>query len=384
MQMQNTEMLFEKNDSNHSLKNKIKNHLKIISSKYYYSFTSKIFDGKSVHELICVIKYIMQTRNFKIPIVLDFGNVTFADKLVYVIIETICYYAISKGYRIEILIQPKGDIRTDGISYSPLLALPNVKEFEGKYREEKTKFHFRKLVPSKSMMDEKSLSKIMQEVSVFLLENKIILDVVSSLSEVLIELVGNAIEHGLSDCIIDIDVADNYNKRNEAPNKMYYGLNVVVLNYSDILFYDLLKAKMKGDITKEGRYQFLYEARDYHFKHLSSNYTEDDFYTISSFQHKISGSHEKNGFGGTGLTYLLNSLENYADNNYCYICSSDRVLALKKDYMKQGEKELIGFNVPGNFLTALPDDSLLLKSEAVIPGVAYNLNYAIKEGVRDE
>lgn len=52
-------------------------------------------------------------------------------------------------------------------------------------------------------------------------------------------------EHARSDCLIDIDVQEDFMKEGAPAEESYYGVNIVVVNYSDILLGDELKVKLK-------------------------------------------------------------------------------------------------------------------------------------------
>ena len=82
------------------------------------------------------------------------------------------------------------------------------------------------------------------------------------LCEAITEIVGNAIEHGHSDCLIDIDVTDDtYQKQNDDENYFYYGINVVVLSFSDKPFFQKLKRKLLTSDNLNERHQKVNQAK---------------------------------------------------------------------------------------------------------------------------
>ena len=381
--MRNCELIFSQNISDNKYNNKIKRHLTFKNMRFHYKIRTEIFTGDHIYEIINVMNYIWRTYNQKIPITFDLGSFEFYDKLVYVILESLCYYLLKeKNHSINIIFHAKHTIWSEGIQYSPLqcIDVSNKKTlFIHKYHSDLRMRHFRRLVPKKENRDEKYLSKLMQDISCFLQNNAIAPDTCEQLSEALIELVGNAGEHGNAESIIDIDITSTeYAKKSDEENILYYGMNAVVLNYSPILFFEPLKKKLENNDNLTERYELVKKAKVYHFEHLHKDYSVEDFYTISSFQHKISGSLEKNELGGTGLTYLLQSLEENSDTHLCYMLSGNRILFFEKDFMFYDDKHLIGFNQSRNYLSDIPNVNLLRKIQTYIPGVAYNLNYAIK------
>ena len=223
---------------------------------------------------------------------------------------------------------------------------------------------------------------MMQEIGAFLLNTGVNEIVAQQMKEVLIELIGNAGEHGGSDCLIDIDITDKiYAKIGDEDDESFYGMNIAILNYSSVLFYDPLKNKLLNNVGLLDRYKYVNKARLYHLQHLTSDYSESDFYTISSFQHKISGSIEKNEIGGTGLTSLLQSLEDQADTHLCYMLTGNRLFFFEKDHMNHDSNGFIGFNKDGRYLDCIPDIELFQTINTFFPGVAYNLNYAFKKEI---
>ncbi len=378
--MKYCELMFEKNATDGKNDKRIKKRLSFVNGRFYYRIQTDIFSGDHIYEIIGVINYIWRTYNQRIPITFELGSFEFYDKLVYIILESLCYYLIAeKSQSIEVRFFAKHTIWSEGIRYSPLLNTRDKDGFIRKYNSDLSMHHFRRLVPRKEERDEKYLSKLMQEISCFLQNNATGEDACDQLSEALVELVGNAGEHGDAESIIDIDITTDYGKESDEEDNSYYGMNAVVLNYSPILFHEPLMNKLDNDDILSERYQLVRDARDYHMEHLQENYSKDDFYTISSFQHKVSGSIDKDELGGTGLTCLLQSLEENSDTHLCYMLSGNRILFLEKDFMFHDDNNLVGFNKSRDYLTDIPDVRLLSTIRTHVPGVAYNLNYAIKK-----
>lgn len=378
--MQYCNLVFQKNETN-ELDLKIKKKIKFQGKRIVYTLYSSIFTGDHIYEIIAVINYVKRVYKQKIPITFDLGTFEFYDKLVYIILETICYYMINvENYDLTLSLNAKHTIWSEGIRYSPLLSIKNRYEFNKNFQQNIYMQHFRQLVPSEEQREKQYLSKLMQDVQCFLRNNGIEEASCEQLAEVIVELVGNAGEHERSECLLDLDVTQTqYFKKEVENDATYYGLNVVVMNYSPTLFHEPLKKKLETIKGLNNRYQFVQEAEQYHLSNLTNNYFIDDFYTISSFQHKISGNQEKNDIGGTGLTRLLHSLEEKADSHLCYMLSGNRVFFFEKEFMLYDENNLIGFNANRNFISEIPEESLWMTIKTFIPGVAYNLNFAIKK-----
>ena len=278
---------------------------------WYYCNKNKVYSGEDIAKLLNGISYILRTDKYKLPIYLDLNTVEFVDKLVYVVLECICYYLIFyKNIKLTINLSPKRKICTEGIIYSPLV---NNLNFIKRFKKDFQPKHYREIIEYNSIKTD-YLTGISSNIFFFFSHLGITDDVNSELTEAITELIGNAIEHGNSDCLFDIDVTNkNYCKL--TPEKQidtsvnYYGINVVVLNFSNKLLHHELKNRLYNPVQLSSRYKLVYGAKNYHMNHLNENYKEDDFYTLTAFQHKISGDINKKEAGGVGLTSLIKSLE---------------------------------------------------------------------------
>lgn len=377
--MECCKLLFDKNPGL-ELQSIIKKKIQIKNKRVIYRIRSKIFGGDQIYEILAVMNYIHAHYRQKIPITFDLGFFEFYDKLVYVILESIIYYLYKdERYDIDFCGKANDSIYTEGIQYSPMNFVKSTDEYIKKFVNDLSMRHFRRLIPNEDQRDEKYLSDLMQQIFCFLCNNGIGEEICEQLTEVLVELVGNAGEHGNSECLLDVDITQSTYKKSEKDNDIFYGMNAAVLNYSSMLFYEPLKKKLCSEIELPKRYDYVLIAKDYHLKNLTENYFENDFYTVSSFQHKISGNIKKNDVGGTGLTSLLQSLEEQSDTHLCYMLSANRILFFEKNLMHYDQDKLVGFNINKNYLTEIPDEKLFQSISTFLPGVAYNLNYVIKK-----
>lgn len=374
-EMDNCKLLFEKNDAK-KLSCKIEKNMTINNKQLEYCLNVKgVFNGDHILELISVIKYIREKYRQCIPVVIRLGEFEFYDKLVYIILENLVYY-FNEICHHNVCLEYKTirySIWTEGINYSTLVHGVN----KDKYRNDINMKHFRKIIPYNGKNKDDYLSNLLQDIEGFLRNNRIGEETRNKLSEVIIELVGNAGEHGSAECMLDIDIANDYKKKEEQGN--FYGLNIAMLNYSQKLFFESLKEKLESGRKLSERYINVLKAKEHHCNYFNENYGEDDFYTISSFQHKISGSRFKDSMGGTGLTSLLKSLEEDSDMHLCYMLSGKRVLFFEKENMSYDKDGYVGFNKTKSFFSDIPDDKTFITIDTFFPGVAYNLNYAVKK-----
>jgi len=375
-------MLFEKNRCDgyeNSIKKKLKfdNSLKMFI--YILSAKNGIFCGDHVIEIIRVINYTNKVNGLKnVPIVFRCRDLEFYDKLVYVMVECIAYYLlIEKKQNCYFDLHTNSTIWSEGIFYSPLNVQGNPNEYKKLFYNDIKRRHFRKVVNAASNIDGPGLSALYQEITWFLRNNGVSESNSDTLAEVLTELVANSIEHAYADTLIDIDLTDTtYTRAND--DNTYYGMNTAIISFSPTLFYEPLKIKMDSSNEYEGKYTLVKQAYDYHKQHFSEIYDENDFYTISSFQDKISGSLKKK-MGGRGLTTLLKSLEEQAETHLCYMYTDNRITFLSKELLAMGENQLIGFNKEANYMSKIPDEDAFGKINTVLPGTAYNLSFVIKK-----
>ena len=79
------------------------------------------------------------------------------------------------------------------------------------------------------------------------------------------------------------------------------------------------------------------------------------------------------------MTSLLRSLEEDSDTHLCYMLIGRRILFFEKEHMLYDNDEYVGFNKSKNFFSDIPDKSVFDTINTFFPGVAYNLNYAVKK-----
>lgn len=382
--VKNIELLFEYN-KNKSIKSS-KRNIKLITKGNFKFWRLKNndcnFSGDNIYSLLCDLNHIITADKYKLPIQIQLNTITFNDKLVFVILECICYYLINIARRMIIVsFNSKKTIWTDGIFYSPLKFLNNnYNEFNNKFWNDLQLKHFRQIIDYNNIKTD-YLNHISTKILFFFKRLGLEDSTTEILCEAIVEIVGNAIEHGHSDCLIDIDVTnDEYQKKHDSNDSLYYGINVIVLNFSENSFYGKLMQKLLNADNLNERYLKVNEAKKFHSQYFDKNYTEKDFYTIAAFQHKISGSIGKGPTGGVGLTHLIKSLEEKSSGHICYVLCQKRVLYFSKELLQYDEDNYIGFNNENDFFKHIPESSIFDLSDTYFPGTAYNLNFAIKKG----
>lgn len=349
---------------------------------FLLEYHKNVITGTGMRDIIHLLHYtVVKYSALKYPIMLDIGETSFNDKLVYIVLECVIHIVMEKYHRkVYICYKVTDSIWTEGFKYS---CLNNVNDgfdiFEKKFKYDLDRKHFRKVFTYQDYCDKKCLSKLMTDIRCFLKNNCINESSVDELTEVLIELVGNSGEHAKTDCLIDLDLTDDTYKSTADDLDNYYGLNACVVNFSKELFYVPLMNKMKSSQEVNERHIWVKKAKNNHERYFSDKYSEKDFYTISSFQDKISGSIQKNKTGGRGLTSLISSLGEKASDQLCYMASGNRALFFYADHMRFNKEEFIGFNKNNDYINSIPEDGVIRDVDVYLPGTMYNLSYVIKK-----
>ncbi len=383
--MKNLKMIFEEHNS-------IAKHHKDINiifekGKLYIHINDEYFSDNTLKKIIETINYVhWKYNNNKITIVFVFNQINMMDKVTYVIFECICKLLIDDfGHKIEIVYRFGYNIRTYGILSSPIGILSqddksivekNLK-FVKKFGFELYKTHYRRLIKADEVKGTDKISRIYDDIFYFQKSFNLNYERIEEISEVVVELVGNAVEHSQSDCLLDIDIAPNYYNDE---NQQFCGINIAIVNFSKCLLGDLLQDRIVNwdpNISNK-RYEIVKNAYKNHSEIFDENYDEVDFFNISSFQHKVSGRKEKILTGGIGLTKLIKSIEERADFHSCFVNTGNRKIVFKSEYLEYNEDDWLGFNKYNDYLHYPPDPSIFRKSDFYMPGTAYNLNFVMK------
>lgn len=383
--MKNIEKLFTKNS---------KKRLSVTYKKngFHYISDTKVFDSGV---LLSIIDYVNAVRKkypkIKPPIYFEFvhPDIQIQDKLAFIVFECICYSLKKEKRRAYIFWQPKKNIITQGVYSSPLKLLKEHNDkYIGKFQTELYLDHFRKMIVFNRERDLKSnyLGKFQQEMEIFLRMFNLSEDRIDKISEMIVELVGNAGEHGNSDCLVDIDIADDYAKK--GVEGTFYGINIAIISFSDKLLGQGVQAKIKENEFNEGRYLELSKAYQNHLKFIqgspTGSYNEEYFWNIAALQDKISGRKDSNVSGGTGLSVLIKSLQEEAENATCYMLSGNKILFFNDEFLNYDENNWLGFNKEKDFFNFQPNEEILAESNVYIQGTAFNLSFAMRKEEKNE
>ena len=341
-----------------------------------------------IDALISGVFYEVHRNNKLEMIAIAFPNGEFDEKLTYIFLE--CYLEhIIVDHKITVKMtynNTKKGIFTQGVLSSPLQNLMCVEsgsrdKYLKSFKGETSRTHYRRVF-SPDEGSGMALSSALTTLGMIFDSLNIPDEQGNPIAEVAVELVGNALEHTRSDCVLDVDIADNYVKRKEPDGKKYYGANICVLNFSPALLSSQLKEKMcyNPQISSEGdgyRYWRLKKAYLSQKKFFNENYADEEFFMLSAFQDKISGRPNEYLTGGTGLPTLIKSLELQAEDDNCYVLSGDRKMRFIRKFLEYDKERWLGMNRQCDFMNCIPDPSVFTHSPIYFPGTAYNLNFVI-------
>ena len=389
--MFNGQLFIERNNDNVSKKVRISSQ-----KEYIYMNQSQQVGLHEIKKIIVFLNSIKSRHRLSLlPIKIILGkNIVIEDKLTYILLECICYHLIEKEKcKLTLTFSCPHNIYNEGIKTSHLKYIngtqTGMSNFATHFRSDLKGSHFRRVIKSEEF-DGAQTSRTVQDIDSFLKFQFVHETYRADVSNIVGELIDNSLEHSKSDCLIDIDITTDYEKNNsEASDALYCGVNIVVLNFSDVLLGQGVGIKLKRIMSAEEspttisrRYIDVLNAKTYHSKFWNDVYSEDDFYTLASFQHKISCRLGSYATGGTGLTQLIRGLEEKSDAYNCYVLSGTRRINFIKSMLTCDENKWIGFNSKNDFLTQIPSPKCIMDSGMYFPGTAYNLNFVMKREVR--
>lgn len=373
--MDNLGLLYSENEKMCSSK------IPICNRSFYYKHRYRTLTIESLTPLIRFVNGILMRYPINLPIIFDMGHVFLADKLAYIIFECLCQYLIeNKAYKVEVKMTADHRIHTDGIYSSPLLLLGNpvknnLVKFVDSFNDEIYRNHFR-IVLNREMLSNRVLQcQIMDNIATFQKPFDVETNCREKITEVIVELMGNAFEHGGANCLIDLDIAPNYHRQDT--DKSFVGVNIAILNLSTDWLGTSLRNNILSDGLKKGRSADVRLAYDNHSHFFDGSYVEDDFFNLAAFQHRVSSRSMNASTGGTGLTKLIKSLQTKSDADKCYVLSGKRKMEFRKEYLSYNSDGWLGFNSSNDFIATKPDVSLFSCMPYVFPGTAYNLNFVL-------
>ncbi len=203
-------------------------------------------------------------------------------------------------------------------------------------------------------------------------------EAIDAVCDVVGELAPNAVEHGKSDCLIDICYVNSKTLDDDDEKN----ISIVIYNFSEKLLWTDLFRKVFVDnellTYKKERIDTVRSAWDVHSSRFSKLYNKEDFYNLMAFQ-KISGRQGDRSDGGLGINTLIQNVQQYSTVDYCYVLSGNGALRMDQRFIKPDNQDYIAFNEDSNYVGDVPDKDAVMKTEFFMPGVAYNLSFFFEE-----
>lgn len=368
-------LLFNHNRIKKQKRNKaIKNVLKFNSN-------TTSFDFNEFQTLLNVFMNPIKYTNSKLQYDISYNKeFIFSDKLLIILLEILFYKKLiidDDPVKYE-FVKIKKTIQTEYLRYFLLNDCKKDKKIiKDKFNFDLSRKHYRKIIEFKQYKENENLiSKCYGDINSFLkncdLKGE---SVISNVSELIIELIDNGLDHGDNDVLVDIDITENYNKKGCQGN--YYGINIVVLNLSKKLLWEDVKNKLLND-KEDKNIAKLRNLQNKHKEYFDDCYTFDRFCLISSFQHGISGRRGENSTGGTGLTKLIECIQESSEAYNCYVITGNDCLLFEHEYLKPKDDKWVGFNYENDYELP-PDKKVFLSTPLYFSGTAYNLSFVFKK-----
>lgn len=357
-----------------------------INNTICYNSDITTFGFKELQKLIHFFKTI--EKKFSLPNIeyrINYSKpVEFVDKLTYILLECLVYdLIVNKKMNININLKYIRSIKTEGVEYSCLKYLNSTEEFASKFKNDLDRTHLRRIISHEYYRNNLNcISLQMSEIAAYLKTYDIGDDNIEKISILAVELLDNALDHSYSDCLLDIDFSPRPYIKDGKMDQEFIAVSIVVIDFADKLLGEDIKNFLESDTSKNAPFKKLEIIKTKHEQYYNEIYNTNIFYMLASFQNRITGREDKQ-TGGTGLTCLIEALQESADSNLCYVVSGNNSVVFVKDEIKLDSDKWVGFNAKNNFEYP-PNYSAIIKSPIKLQGTAYNLTFVLKKGEKNE
>lgn len=369
------EKIFDKiSSTNHSIgSNYINNRIRI---------KDRMFSIKSIYKIAEHFKWMKENgRIYKTKIIID--SECIADQAISILMESIIYFVINEWnfevtYRFSLNENMLGyQIFKNSILYKYNNRKIGIDNYNKEYNKQTVidRNHFRKMCANtEENRKGKFISITMDEIDTFLKCFELDDEYRNELSEVIVEIVDNALKHSKGDCILTLNVLKNNFKKYK-----YVDVDLVVID--DIFIGKGILEYISKDNKSEysDKNKIVLKAFENHKKFFNQKYNINSFAMISAFQKYVTTRKMSENSGGTGLTTLINALIEKSTLNYCYAISGSTNLLFKKEFLKLNEEGLIGFNEKNNYVEMIPNENVVSINKYDINVNIYNLQFILKE-----
>lgn len=350
--------------------------------------SEEVFTSNSLLYLASRFKYLYNYKWMDCNIIIEFGNIKFADKITYLILDALLYDLLKNtrfniGITMSFAFKEIHHIGFTGTALYRSASKDNgfidkdifIKAYEKSFYSNKQVY--RRLITHENLQTSNELPSIIFSEVASILENYSTEDDwTDGISEVVSELLCNVGSHTDGDCLIDIDISDEItNSDKDCDDKKLLSVNIAVINFSENKLYDRIKSYLKENKyeSQDSLYNRIYKAYDVHKESFGNSYNEDDFFLVTAFQNHVSSRYYTSGIGGTGLTTLIEKIIDKTEEDYSYVLSGNNILFFRTEYLTLSQDRFIGFNKEHDYFRFRPSEEVIHKSGLYIPGSIYQL-----------
>ena len=381
-------MLESQNFLSSTLENNPKfNKLKVKNNKLNININDSIFNYSALIKLLIKIKKFIELYSLddNISITIIINSLEFNDLSIYMLLESCLYYLCKntnfkkikiKNRNKEIRAFLSGDLKNSIIFKNSNISMNRETYISLFEKLEINRNLFRKIIKY-DKNNKESLSILYSELNYFFKTFNIKDDFKESFIETIVELVSNANEHAMTDCLIITKVDSIIKKGN---NDKYYKIFVSIIDFSSVLLGSGLKKHYKENIKDLVFFKDLENAYNNHCKYFNSIYTEDEFFTVSAFQWRFSGRNNiVRDNGGTGLTTLIRFLIDASEFDSCYALSGSSCIKFDNKYLNENLYKHVGFNDQKDYLNFPPNGNCVFRLPFHLEGTLYNFDFIVRE-----
>lgn len=300
-------------------------------------FSESVFDSISLVKLISNLKRIIKRYHLmgsKIRIVIDLGEVSFKDKITYLLLESIVLH-LCENYAFHLYLSfkvSKNNAIHNGLKHNSIINGVNPNSFVNRelyikhfYRNHDGLRLYRRYITKEEMAINKKIPSNIGSDVFFLLSNSFEDEAwIGDISEAITELVDNAAAHSNGDVLLDIDICDA--RLEESKLKI---VNIAVINLNEQLLYSGIMQNLKSEkYSKDDElYSKIYCAYENHKEFFNEIYSEQHYFMITAFQNHVTSREFYSGSNGTGLTKLIDQiLSTTIEIDYSYVLSGRHLL----------------------------------------------------------
>ena len=361
--------------------------LKVKNNKLNININDPIFSYLTLIKLLSKINKFIESYSLdnNISITIIINSLEFNDLSVYMLLESSLYYLCKntrfkkikiKNRNKEIRAFLAGDLKNSIVFKNSNIFINRETYINLFEKLEINRNLFRKIIKY-DKNNKESLSILYSELNYFFKIFNIRDEFKESFIETIVELVSNANEHAMTDCLIITKVDSVAKKDND--NK-YYKIFVSIIDFSPTLLGSGLEKHYKENIKNLVFFKDLENAYNNHCKYFNPFYTEEEFFAVSAFQWRFSGRNNTvRDNGGTGLTTLIRFLIETSEADSCYTLSGSSFIKFDNKYLHENQYNHVGFNDQKDYLNFPPNKNCVFRLPFRLEGTLYNFDFIVRE-----